>query len=27
MVVVVVGVREDDEVYAIAHAHRSKHDL
>ena len=27
MLVVVVGVREDDEVYEIAHSRRTKHDL
>lgn len=27
MLVIVVGIREDDEVYEIAHSRRTKHDL
>ena len=27
MLVIVVGIREDEEVYEIAHARRKKHDL
>ena len=27
MLVIVVGIREDDEVYELAHTHRTKHDL
>lgn len=27
MLVIVVGIREDDEVYEIAHTRRTKHDL
>ena len=27
MLIIVVGIREDEEVYEIAHSRRSKHDL
>ena len=27
MLIIVVGVREDEEVYEIAHSRRTKHDL